>query len=211
MDEADIRRLAARSVIRQLAENKQYYVPAGISNRHIHLSQAVLEQLFGREYALHPERPLSQPGQFACAEKLTLAGGRGRMDGVRVLGPVRAETQVEITLTDSFALGIPPMVRMSGELDGTPGARLIGPAGEVTLRRGVIVAARHLHLSEEEAGWFGLQSGDVVSVAKRGERAAVLGNVRVRAGRAHAMELHMDTDEANAAGIGSGDFLELLI
>jgi len=210
MDQDELKRLITYDIVKCLAGQGKYYVPAAASNRHIHLSQEKLEQLFGSGYTLKKMRPLSQPGQYACEEKLTLVGGKGSIAGIRILGPVRHATQVEISLTDSFVLGIPPVVRMSGDIAGTPGGRLVGPKGEVVLTEGVIVSARHLHISAEEASWYGLKSGDVISVRKTGDRAVVFGNVLVRAGDAHALELHIDTDEANAAAIKNGDFLELL-
>ena len=202
--------LITYDIVKCLAGQGRYYVPAAASNRHIHLSQKMLEQLFGNGYTLKTMRPLSQPGQYACEEKLTLVGCKGKIESIRILGPMREETQVEISLTDSFVVGIPPVVRMSGDLNGTPGGKLIGPAGEVELRQGVIVSARHLHVSDEEALWYGIKSGDVVSVKKTGLRPATFGNVLVRAGEAHALELHIDTDEANAAVIKNGDLLELI-
>ena len=153
---------------------------------------------------------MSQPGQFACKETLTIVGPKGRIEGVRVLGPERPETQVEVSLTDTYKLGIKPTVKMSGDVAGTPGCRLVGPTGEAELLKGVIAAARHLHMSEEEAALFGLKSGDIVSAKKTGVRETTFGNIPVRSGKGHSLELHLDTDEANAAGIKNGDLLELI-
>jgi putative phosphotransacetylase len=210
MEKDELKRLITYDIVKCLADQGRYFVPAAASNRHVHLSQEDVERLFGSGYKLKEMRPLSQPGQYACEEKLTLVGSKGKIEGIRILGPVRPETQVEVSLTDTFALGIAPAVRMSGDLKETPTGKLIGPAGEVALSQGVIVSARHLHMSDEEAAWYGVKSGDVVSVRKTGDRAATFGNVRVRAGKAHALELHIDTDEANAAAIKNGDLLELL-
>jgi len=210
MDKADIDRAIKKTVIHALAAKHQYYIPAAVSNRHIHLSHDVMEILFGREYVLRKLKPLSQPDQYACEEKVTLVGTKGSIKGVRVLGPVRPETQVEITLTDSFMLGIPPVVKMSGDVKGTPGCRLVGPKGEYDLPYGVIVSRRHLHASSEQAAWFGLKNGDVISVRKAGLRPVVFEDVVVRAGSGHDLELHIDTDEANAAAIKNGDLLELI-
>jgi len=210
MDEKRIKHLIMVTVVKQLAQHSEYYIPAASSGRHIHLSRTDVETLFGPGYALKKLRPLSQPGQYACEEKIAIVGPKGQIKGVRVLGPVRSQTQVEISMTDTYRLGIEPAVRMSGDVGGSPGCTLVGPAGQVSLSEGVIVAARHLHMSGEEAALYGLKSGDIVSAKKTGERETVLGNIIVRAGEAHALELHLDIDEANAAGIRNGDLLELV-
>ena len=210
MEKSDIEGTIKKSIIQALAAKNHYYIPAATSNRHIHLSQEALEALFGKDYVLRKLRPLSQPNQYACEEKVTLVGEKGAIKGIRVLGPVRPDTQVEITVTDSFVLGIPPVVRMSGDVNGTPGGKLVGPKGEYDLSFGVIVTRRHLHASAQQAAWFGLKDGDVVSVRKPGLRPAVFEDVVVRAGSSHDLELHIDTDEANAASIKNGDLLELI-
>lgn len=210
MEKSDIEATIKKSIIEALAAKNRYYIPAAVSNRHIHLSQEVLEALFGKDYVLRKLRPLSQPDQYACEEKVTLVGEKGAIKGIRVLGPVRPDTQVEITVTDSFVLGIPPVVRMSGDVKGTPGGKLVGPKGEYDLSFGVIVARRHLHASAQQAAWFGLKDGDTVSVRKPGLRPVVFEEVVVRAGSSHDLELHLDTDEANAASIKNGDLLELI-
>lgn len=210
MKEHDLKRLVVLMIAKQLAQKKQYYIPAAASGRHIHLSRSDVETLFGAGHVLKKLRELSQPGQYACEEKVTLHGPKGRIEGVRVLGPERKETQVEISLTDSFRLGITPAVKISGNTAGTPGCTLIGPAGEISLRQGVIVAARHLHMSDEESALYGLKNGDIVSARKTGGRETTFGNIPIRVGKAHSLELHLDTDEANAAGIQNGDFLELI-
>ncbi len=210
MKESDIKRLVLLGIVKNLAQQKEYYIPAAASGRHVHLCRADVEKLFGTGYALKTSRALSQPGQYACEEKIAVAGPKGRMEGVRILGPERPETQVEVSLTDTFKLGIAPAVRMSGDIAGTPGCTLIGPKGEAALDQGVIVAARHLHMSDEEAAAFGLKNGDVVSAIKKGERGIAFNNILVRAGKAHSLELHIDTDEANAAAIKNGDLLELI-
>lgn len=211
LDKDIIKRIAELSVIGlAIKENKGFYVPVAVSNRHVHLSARDLELLFGKGYKLTKKRDLIQPGQYASEELVTLQGPKGSIQRIRVLGPVRAETQVEISMTDTYKVGIKGVIRMSGDLNGTPGCKLIGPAGEVTLSKGVIVSARHLHMSADEAAMFGLKTGDVVSVKKGGERSLVMGNVIVRAGEGHSLEMHIDTDEANAAGMTCGELLELI-
>ena len=211
IDRADVQRLVTERIVKTAYEQTgKRFVPAAASNRNIHVSAQDLETLFGKGYALRPERALSQPGQFAAVETVTIAGPKGRIDQVRVLGPARGKTQVEILTTDAFRLGIAPVVRISGDIEGTPGATVIGPAGSVELTCGVIVAMRHLHISVEQAGWLGLQNGDLVSIRKDGVRALVLENVPVRCGEGHNLELHLDMEEANAGSIKNGELLEIV-
>jgi putative phosphotransacetylase len=210
MMELEVKRQVTLRMLKEYAAKSSYFVPAAVSNRHIHLSQDALDALFGKGYTLKQFKPLSQPGQFACEEKLTFVGPKSRFDGIRILGPVRPATQVEISLTDSYALGIKPVVRMSGDIKDTPGGKLIGPYGEYDLTCGVIVSQCHLHASKEQAAWYGLKDGDMICVRKRGGRTVVFENVLVRAGDTHSLELHFDTDEANAALINNDDLLELV-
>lgn len=207
-DRETVRKIVQRETIRLMCEAYGLcFTPIAISNRHIHVSAAHVAALFGNGYRLKSVRNLSQPGQFVCEEKVTLVGPKGSLKGVRVLGPERKATQVEISKTDSYLLGVKPFVRMSGDLDNTPGIMIVGPAGEIPLTGGVIISARHLHLSSEETELFGLRNGDVVRIMKSGERELVFGNVIVRAGTGHAMEVHIDTDEGNAGGISSGELV----
>jgi len=185
-------------------------IPVGVSNRHIHLSREHVDILFGKDYKLTPIKDLSQPGQFACKEQVTIVGPKGKLERVRVLEPERKDTQVEIALTDSFALGIRPPVRMSGKVAGSPGCTLVGPAGQAEIAQGVIVAARHMHISPEQAKFYGLQDGQVVRLRSEGERAVVFENVVVRAGNGHDFEVHLDTDEANALAMTGSPMMEVL-
>lgn len=187
-----------------------YKAPIGLSNKHLHLSQADLESLFGKGHELHPTKDLKQPGQFACEEKVDIVGPKNTLKGIRVLGPVRPETQVELAMTDARTLGIAAPVRESGKLEGTPGVKLVGPAGEIELDHGVIVALRHIHLSPAQAEEAGVKDKDVVSIRVEGERALVFNNVLVRSGDAHECEIHLDTDEGNAAGLGNNSFGEIV-
>ena len=210
-ERATVQRLVTERIVKTAYEQAgKRFVPAAASNRHIHVSAQDLETLFGKGYALKPERALSQPGQFAASETVTIAGPKGRIDQVRVLGPARGKTQVEILTTDAFRLGVKPVVRISGDTEGTPGAVVIGPAGTVELQSGVIVAMRHVHISTEQAAWLGLQNGDIASIKKDGIRALVLENVPVRCGEGHNLELHLDMEEANAGSIKNGELLEIV-
>ncbi len=188
-----------------------YKVPVGLSNKHLHLSAADLEKLFGKGYELTPVKDLKQPGQFAADEKVDIVGPKGTLKGVRVLGPVRPETQVEISKTDARVIGIDAPVRESGKLDGTPGIKLVGPAGEVELEKGVIVALRHVHLSPDQAKEAGVKDKQIVSIKFEGERGVIFNNVLVRSGQGHEKEIHLDTDEGNAAGLSNGDLGEIII
>ena len=198
-------------VLTELAKRGERYVPVGVSARHVHLTQEDVERLFGSGHRLTPCKPLSQPGQFAAQERVTLIGPKGELGKVRILGPARAQTQIELALSDVLHLGLKNVpVRMSGKLDGTPGIRLIGPAGEIAPDHGVIVAARHIHMSDEQARAYGVHDGMIVSVRAGGVRPCVLENVVCRTGSAHELELHLDTDEANACALATGDYVELL-
>lgn len=180
-------------------------VPVGVSNRHIHLSASDVETLFGKGYELTPFKDLSQPGQYACKELLTIVGPSLRpIENVRVLGPVRSASQVEISRTDSFVLKVKPPVRESGDIAGSAPITIIGPKGVVTLKEGCIIANRHIHMSEEEGKAFGLKDGDYVTVESNGERRTTFYDVQVRVNKAFRLEMHIDTDDANAAGIGNG-------
>ncbi len=180
-------------------------VPIGVSNRHIHLSAADLETLFGKGYELTPIKDLSQPGQFACKETLTIVGPSLRpIENVRVLGPVRKASQVEISRTDSFTLKVKPPVRESGDIAGSAPITIIGPKGVVTLAEGCIIANRHIHMSTDEGAAFGLSDGQYVDVELSGERRTKFYDVQVRVHKDFRLEMHIDTDDANAAGVGNG-------
>ncbi|MCU0693915.1 MAG: phosphate propanoyltransferase [Polyangiaceae bacterium] len=179
-------------------------IPISISGRHVHLSQRHVEALFGEGQKLTPTGELSQPGQFACEQTVTLVGRRRNIDNVRVLGPARSETQVEISRTDEFALGIDAPIRASGDLDGSIGVTLRGPAGEVTLEQGVIQAARHIHMHTNDAARFGVRDKDWVMVRVGGERGIIFDDVLVRVSDSYALDMHVDTDEANAADLKPG-------
>jgi len=181
-------------------------IPIAVSARHIHLTQPAVEALFGPGHQLTPRNPLSQPGQFACEEVLRVVGPKRSLPKVRVLGPVRSKCQVEISRTDEFWLGIDAPVRRSGDVGNTPGVTLEGPAGSLTIENGVICAWRHIHMTPEDAEHYGVQHKDIVEVAVNSDgRDLVFGDLMVRGSPKYALEMHVDTDEANAAELNTGD------
>ena len=181
-------------------------IPVGISNRHIHLSQQDVETLFGAGYQLTPLKDLSQPGQYACKETLTLVGPSMRaIEGVRVLGPVRKNSQVEISKTDSFQLKVNPPVRESGKTEGSAPVTIVGPKGVVSLKEGCIIANRHIHMSPDEAAVFGVKDCDYIDVdVCSGTRKTRWFDVQIRVHKDFRLEMHVDTDDANSAGIKNG-------
>ena len=191
--------------------NEAMRVPIAVSARHAHLSQATLEKLFGAGFELTPRTQLSQTGQFAAQQTVTLIGPRGRLDHVRLMGPPRAADQIEISRSDEFVLGIDAPVRLSGELASTPGVIIEGPAARVSLPSGVITAKRHIHMSPQDAMRLGLHDHDVVAIRIDSEgRDLTFDDVTIRIAPSFRLELHLDTDEANAAGACSGDWAEIL-
>ncbi|MCX6742749.1 MAG: phosphate propanoyltransferase [Candidatus Parcubacteria bacterium] len=174
-------------------------IPVEVSARHCHLSRKDLAKLFGSGYKLKVLKIISQPGQFAAKEEIKVQGSRGELK-VRIVGPIRRETQIELAATDCYKLGLKPVLRVSGNIKGTPGAILIGPKGNIKIRQGVIVAQRHLHLSPSEAKSLKLKSGKLVSVKIKGPRGLIFDNVIVRSGAGHKKSFQLDTDEGNACG-----------
>ena len=177
-------------------------IPIGVSAHHVHLTQEHVEALFGAGRTLTWHADLTQPGQFACKEQVNLVGPKGRVDRVRVLGPVRPQSQVEIARTEEFKLGVDAPIRMSGDLDGTPGMTLEGPCSSVHLPQGVICAMRHVHMSPQDALEFAVRDRDVVRIRVQGERSLIFGDVCVRVSPSFRLDMHVDTDEANAAELG---------
>ena len=210
MNDQELRGRIQRLVLTELARLGRAYAPVMSSNRHCHLSREDTERLFGPGYQLTKLRDLVQPGQFACNEKVTLETPKGSVS-LRVVGPVRKETQVELSLTDCAKLGLKPPVRMSGRLENTPGGILRQGDRSVQLAKGVIVAARHIHMSAEEAAAFGVRDGDTVSLQVEGSRALTLENVIVRSGDGHVLEVHIDKDEANACGLEDGTLCRVIV
>lgn len=185
-------------------------LPIALSNRHLHLSQKDIDGLFGEGYELTKLKDLSQPGQFACEEKVDVVGPKGTIKGVRVLGPARSSSQFELSISDAFALGVPSMIKNSGDIAGTPGAKLVGPKGEVEMEEGVIVAARHIHMHTSDAEEFGVKDKDIVSIRTGGDRSVVFENVLVRVSDAFALEMHIDMEEGNACGTRNGNIVEII-
>jgi len=187
-----------------------YKVEIGISNKHVHLSDADLGKLFGEGHKLTVKKELKQPGQFASDELVDIVGPKGALKGIRVLGPTRKESQVELSMTDARTIGLALPVRESGVLDGSPGVKLIGPKGEIQLEKGAIIALRHIHLSPAQAKEAGVKDKDWVTVKTFGSRPLIFEDVLIRSGDAHTREFHVDTDEGNAAGIKNDEQVEII-
>ena len=186
-----------------------FLVPAGVSNRHIHLCRKDLDTLFGPGYELQPMKALYQKNDFAAKETLVVAGPKGAISKVRILGPLRTYTQLEVLISDGYTLGIKPPIRDSGSREPSPTLTLIGPAGSVTLNAGVLAAWRHLHLGASDAARIGVRDGEMIQIRVPGERGLILDHVKVRVG-AFIPEFHIDVDEANAALVKTGDKLEVI-
>jgi putative phosphotransacetylase len=190
---------------------KNIKVPVEVSARHCHLAKEDLEKLFGAGHELTKARQLSEPSDFACQETVDIQVGSKKFEKVRVVGPLRAQTQVEISLTDAVGSGVMPPVRLSGNLKGSGSVILKGSAGEAELSEGLIIAQRHIHCATDEAKKYKLKAGDIVSVKIEGERPVIFGNVAVRVRDDYKLCLHLDTDEGNAAGInkiGEGQIIK---
>jgi len=185
-------------------------VPIGISARHVHVSQADLDVLYGEGYQLTVKKDLLQQGQFASNELVDVVTEKGSFPNVRILGPVRKETQVEISLSDAMKLKLNAPVRDSGDLKGSPGVTLVGPKGKVELKEGVIAAGRHIHMSLTDADAFGVKDKDIVKVRCGGERGLVFENVLIRVHETFRLEMHIDTDEANSAMCKNSAFVEVI-
>jgi putative phosphotransacetylase len=197
--------------INKLTEAKisEACIPVGVSGRHVHLSREHLEALFGPGYELTKMKELGQPGQFSSEETVDIITTKGAFTRVRILGPVRKETQIELALSDSVKLGITPPIRDSGNIANSPGVVLVGPNGTITLDQGAIIAWRHIHMTPEDAKRFGVKDKEMVQVECLGERAMTMGQVLVRVNEQYALEMHVDTDEGNAACLKTGNKVRL--
>ena len=200
-----IRTLGYRNVTQIIQKQHEKKIPIEVSAHHVHLSQAEVDTLFGPGYELKKRSDLSQPGQYACEETVNLIGPKGRVERVRVLGPTRSQTQVEISVTEELKLGIKAPIRSSGDLKGSPAIILEGSSNNShEIREGVICALRHIHMAPEDALAFGIKDRDIVMVTIKGDRTLTFGDVLVRVDPDYRLSMHIDTDEANAANITSG-------
>ena len=186
-------------------------IPVGVSNRHVHLCREDMDILFGPGSELTVYRELSQKGFFAANETVVVAGPKGAISRVRLLGPLRKTTQVELLASDANVLGLVPPLRDSGVLGPSPMLTIVGPKGTVLNNTGIMTAWRHIHMQTQEGERLGLRDGDLVRVRTRGNRSVIFNNVRIRLGDAISTELHIDTDEANAAGLKTGDIVRILL
>ncbi|MBP2646173.1 MAG: Propanediol utilization protein [Firmicutes bacterium] len=215
MDEKEVKNIV-RKVLCALnsdsnaKENTPAGIPVGVSNHHIHLSATDLETLFGEGHQLKQSKRLKQPGQFAAEEVVTLVGPKGAIRNVRVLGPVRTQTQIEISRTDSFLLGIQAPLRESGNVHASASLLVAGPCGAISLREGGICAARHIHMTPDDARRYGVCDGQKIMVETDGERGVVFKKVVIRVRSDFCLEFHIDTDEANAAGLTNGSFIYMV-
>lgn len=185
-------------------------VKVGVSARHLHICQEDLEYLFGSGYELKEERPLTQTGEYASTAKVTLKGEKGIIENVRILGPVRKYTQVEISKTDAYKLGLNPPVRNSGDLENSSPITICYNGKELRKESNCIIAARHIHMSTKDLFKLGFENNEIVKVKIGGEKGGILDNVYVKAGDKYVLELHLDTDDANAHLINSGDICEVI-
>ncbi|WP_108021788.1 phosphate propanoyltransferase [Melghirimyces profundicolus] len=199
-------------VIRQLKQKAHPFrtIPIGVSARHVHLSPDHVEKLFGKGYRLTRRKALSQPGQYAAEETVMVAGGKSVLEKVRILGPPRGRTQVEVSLTDAVKLGSNPPLRESGDLKGAAPVTLIGPKGSVHVEEGMIIAKRHIHMTPKDALEFGVQNGEYVGVETGGDRYVTFDRVLIRVSDQYRLEMHIDTDEANAAMLKTGETVRLV-
>lgn len=181
------------------------------SARHVHLTKEHLEILFGKGYELTRKKDLSQPGQYACEERVTIVGSKKELAGVSILGPVRKATQVELSLTDARAIGVAAPIRESGDIAGSGACKIVGPCGEIEIAEGVIAAKRHIHATNADAEVLGVKNGDIVSVKVDTDgRSLVFGDVVVRVSDSYALAMHIDTDESNAAACGREQYGEIV-
>lgn len=213
MEQWTVERIA-QMVLQAIQEREEksggFQVPVGVSARHIHLTQAHVEALFGEGYRLTKKKDL-MGGQYACSETVTIVGLKLRaIENVRVLGPVRSASQLEISATDAMKLGVAAPIRESGNVAGSAPIAVAGPKGVIYLEEGCIIAMRHIHMSPADASAAGVRDGDVVSVRADGERGTVFQQVKIRVNESFTLEMHIDTDEANAGKIRTGDRVTIL-
>lgn len=200
----------SEEIIERLERSKKPII-CNISARHMHLTQEVLEVLFGPGYKLRKLRDLLQPGEFASKEQVTIAGPKGKIERVRILGPVRKFSQIEVSRTDCFILGINAPVRESGDINGSASVKVTGPYGEVNLKEGLIVAKRHIHMTPDDATYFKLKDRDLVRIYLPTDgRSTILEDTLIRVSPKYTLECHIDTDEANASDFKSGNYIYIV-
>lgn len=187
------------------------YVPVSISARHIHIQKTHLEKLFGNKYDLNKFKDISQPGQFASKEKVDIIGPRGTIKNVRILGPLREKTQLEISSTDSRQLGLNPPVRSSGQISGSSPFTIVGPEGEITLEEGCIIADRHIHMTPEDAKNYNVKDKQKVSIVVEGKKSGVMSEVGIRVHNDYKLDMHIDTDDANAFALKGNEKLKMIL
>jgi putative phosphotransacetylase len=210
MDKDQIVKVIAQMVKEKLNEDNKLTVPVGVSARHVHLTREHMDILFGPGSELTKKKEL-MGGQFAAEECVTILGGKlNAIEKVRILGPLRSKTQVEISKTDAIKLAVKAPVRESGKIDGSAPITIVGPKGVVALKEGCIIAKRHIHMSTEDAERFGLRDNDKVDVKVTGDRGGIFSDVQVRVDKSYTLEMHIDTDEANALGVECGQLLEII-
>lgn len=207
IDNEELLKLITKRVMEKINTYDAYKIPIGVSNRHVHVTKEDLETLFGKGFQLTKKSDLKQPGQYASNETVIIRGPKGEFDRVRILGPVRKQSQIEISKTDSFRLGIRPPIRESGDLSGTPGLEMIGPKGSVLLPQGAIIALRHIHMTPKQAAAMGVKDKDMVEVETFGERHGIFGEVLIRVSDQFSLEMHVDVDEANACALSNHDYV----
>lgn len=192
--------------------NLDTQVPIAVSARHVHLTEAHIAILFGPGATLTNDFDLSQPGQFAAAERVTIRGPKGQIEKVRVLGPARIASQVEVSRTDSFVLGVNPPIRQSGDISGSEPITLIGPAGEVAIEEGCIIAKAHIHMHPDDASQFQVTDGELVDVIVDSDRPITFHNIIIRVSKSFKLDMHIDTDEGNASNLirGFGTVVKLI-
>ncbi|MDD5067054.1 MAG: phosphate propanoyltransferase [bacterium] len=205
------------SIVREKISQKQdlfdasYSIPVGVSNRHIHVTRESLDVLYGKGYELNPYRYLSQPGEFAAKEALTVVGPKMRaVENIRILGPIRSFTQVELSLTDGIYLGIELPIRISGDVKDSTPVTIIGPKGVLHLKEGAIRSARHIHMTPADAGNFNVKNGDEVRVEIAGEGGVIFKNVHIRVSENYKLDFHIDTDEGNCANVKTGQLCKIV-
>jgi putative phosphotransacetylase len=210
MDKDELVKVITKMVKETITNNDKLLVPVGVSGRHVHLCREHMDILFGKDSQLEKKKDL-MGGQFAAQQCVTILGGKlSGLENVRILGPLRSESQIEISKTDSIKLGVKAPVRESGELKNSAPITLVGPIGAITLIEGCIVAKRHIHMSMGEAEKFGVENNQIVNVKVPGERGGLLSNVQIRTDNTYTLEMHIDTDEANAMEIKCGSILQIV-